>query len=39
MPNGGTEIRGGDVVTVLTQDGDAEGISELFTSETGLADP
>lgn len=38
MPNGGTEIRGGDVVTVLSQDGDAEGISELFTSEKGLAD-
>lgn len=38
MPNGETEIREGDVVTVLTQDGDADGLTELFTGEPGFSE-
>lgn len=35
MPNGNTEIRPGDVVTVLSQDGEADQLTELFS---GTAD-
>lgn len=35
MPNGETEIRTGDVVTVLSQRGDAEGLTDLFSRRTG----
>jgi Trk K+ transport system NAD-binding subunit len=37
MPNGETVIQSGDIVTVLSQHGDAEGLTELF-SGSGLRD-
>lgn len=38
MPSGETDLRAGDVVTVLTQHGDTAGLAEVFTAEAGLAD-
>lgn len=38
MPNGETEIREGDLVTVLTQHGDADDLSHLFTENAELAE-
>ncbi|MGM0398960.1 MAG: TrkA C-terminal domain-containing protein [Halobacteriota archaeon] len=35
MPNGETEIRAGDVVTVLSQGGEADDLTGLFTDRTG----
>lgn len=39
MPNGETEIRAGDLVTVLTQHGDADSLTDLFTDQPGVAGP
>lgn len=38
-PNGETEVRAGDLVTVLSQRGEAEDFTELFTGRKGFADP
>lgn len=38
MPSGETEIHAGDIVTVLTQHGDADRLTQLFTGKAGLAE-
>lgn len=35
MPNGETEIRAGDVVTVLSQNGEADDLTDLFSGREG----
>jgi DNA-binding Lrp family transcriptional regulator len=38
MPNGETQLREGDLVTVLTQHGEAENLAELFTGQDEAED-
>lgn len=39
MPNGETEIQGGDLITVLSQHGEAEDFTRPFTGRAGQARP